>query len=158
MSAAYPLCTHDASVIPFLSVRRLHQEPLQLEPLGFLFLAFFATILVIQFFSMLWHRYGTFLHIIASTDLRYCQKRVASGRMDAEEAVATVKQLQTLKGEKFFGKRRDIGKSNTVPPSKRKKPKKQARAGNEIRLKWINIHVFFYKHTLFFSSAWGCLS
>ncbi|VDN19299.1 unnamed protein product [Cylicostephanus goldi] len=41
---------------------------LQLEPLGLVFLIFFMSILIIQFFAMLCHRFGTLAHIIASTE------------------------------------------------------------------------------------------
>lgn len=42
---------------------------LTLEPIGFIFVAFFAVILIIQFIAMLFHRFGTFSHILASTPL-----------------------------------------------------------------------------------------
>ena len=92
----------------FIPIKRLHNEPLRFEPLGFGFLVFFASILLVQFISMLWHRYGTLLHLLASTDLKVFQR--GSGRNghgqrrgeftadNVEEAVEQVKVLQQLKG------------------------------------------------------------
>ena len=54
------------------------KEYLQLEPIGLVFVFFFALILVIQFTAMLFHRFGTFAHILASTSLDwYCCKKVS---------------------------------------------------------------------------------
>ncbi|CAF0924460.1 unnamed protein product [Rotaria sordida] len=92
----------------FIPIKRLHNEPLRFEPLGFGFLVFFATILLVQFVSMLWHRYGTLLHLLASTDLKIGHRsRGKNGRGhrrgdfatdNVEDAVEQVKVLQQLKG------------------------------------------------------------
>lgn len=42
-----------------------------IEPLGLLFLVIFTVLLVVQFFGMIQHRYGTFLLILAHTNLRH---------------------------------------------------------------------------------------
>ncbi len=92
----------------FVPIKRLHNEPLRFEPLGLAFLLFFATIQIVQFVSMLWHRYGTLLHLLASTDLKFGRRN--SGRNshghqrgdftvdNVEDAVEQVKVLQQLKG------------------------------------------------------------
>ena len=49
---------------------------LQLEPIGLVFVFFFALILVIQFSAMLFHRFGTISHILASTELNLFSKKV----------------------------------------------------------------------------------
>jgi chitin synthase len=92
----------------YIPIKRLHNDPLRFEPLGFCFLVFFASILLVQFVSMLWHRYGTLLHLLASTDLKVCQRssggngRNGNRRGDftdnVEDAVEQVKVLQQLKG------------------------------------------------------------
>ncbi|UJR08979.1 hypothetical protein I4U23_013229 [Adineta vaga] len=92
----------------FIPIKRLHNEPLRFEPLGLGFLLFFATILLVQFVSMLWHRYGTLLHLLASTDLKICQssngqtnrnhRRGDFNSDNVEDAVEQVKVLQQLKG------------------------------------------------------------
>lgn len=55
----------------------ISKEYLQLEPIGLVFVFFFALILVIQFSAMLFHRFGTLSHILASTELNFfCSKKV----------------------------------------------------------------------------------
>lgn len=66
------------------------------EPLSVAFLVFFATIILIQFISMLFHRYGTFLHILASTTLKCCSKNYHP--IGIEAIVETVKLMQQIKG------------------------------------------------------------
>lgn len=82
----------------YVPIPRLNYEPLRFEPLGFGFLIFFATILLVQFFSMLWHRYGTVLHLLASTDLKVCTRKFNINQMEVEDVVQTVKVLQQIKG------------------------------------------------------------
>ena len=43
-----------------------------MEPIGLVFVFFFALILVIQFFAMLFHRFGTLSHIMSSCELNTC--------------------------------------------------------------------------------------
>ena len=71
-------------------------EEKHFEPLSVAFLVFFAMIILIQFVSMLFHRYGTFLHILASTGLRCCSKQYEP--IGVEDIVQTVKVLQQIKG------------------------------------------------------------
>ncbi len=82
----------------YVPIPRLNYEPLRFEPLGFSFLIFFASILLVQFVSMLWHRYGTVLHLLASTDLKFCQRKFNINQMEVEDVVQTVKVLQQIKG------------------------------------------------------------
>ena len=82
----------------YIPIPRINYEPLRFEPLGFGFLIFFATILLVQFFSMLWHRYGTVLHLLASTDLKVCARKFNINQMEVEDVVQTVKVLQQIKG------------------------------------------------------------
>lgn len=82
----------------YVPIPRLNYEPLRFEPLGFSFLIFFAAILLVQFVSMLWHRYGTVLHLLASTDLKFCQRKFNINQMEVEDVVQTVKVLQQIKG------------------------------------------------------------
>ena len=64
-------------------------EDKHFEPLSVAFLVFFAIIILIQFVSMLFHRYGTFLHILASTGLHCCSKQYEP--VGVEDIVQTVK-------------------------------------------------------------------
>ncbi|KAJ2953678.1 hypothetical protein O0L34_g1295 [Tuta absoluta] len=78
------------------------KEYLQLEPIGLVFVFFFALILVIQFTAMLFHRFGTLSHILASTELNwFCAKKSEDLSQDAlldKNAIAIVKDLQKLNG------------------------------------------------------------
>jgi chitin synthase len=54
----------------------ISKKYLQLEPISLLFVFFFAFILVIQFTAMMFHRFGTLSHILASTELNlHCGKK-----------------------------------------------------------------------------------
>ncbi|XP_047357161.1 chitin synthase chs-2 isoform X6 [Vespa velutina] len=76
------------------------KEYLQLEPIGLVFVFFFALILVIQFTAMLFHRFGTFAHILASTTLDWfcCKKDVTEETLSSQQAVDMVRDLQKLNG------------------------------------------------------------
>nr|AOE23678.1 chitin synthase A [Phthorimaea operculella] len=78
------------------------KEYLQLEPIGLVFVFFFALILVIQFTAMLFHRFETLSHILASTELNwFCNKKSEDLSQDAlldKNAIAIVKDLQKLNG------------------------------------------------------------
>uniref|UniRef100_A0A336MER8 chitin synthase n=1 Tax=Culicoides sonorensis TaxID=179676 RepID=A0A336MER8_CULSO len=80
----------------------ISKEYLQLEPIGLVFVFFFALILIIQFTAMLFHRFGTLAHILASTELNLtCQKKPEELSQDAlidKHAVEIVKNLQRLQG------------------------------------------------------------
>lgn len=79
----------------------ISKEYLQLEPIGLVFVFFFAFILVIQFTAMIFHRFGTISHILASTELNCCNKKKDDlsqpGLLD-RQAVDIVRHLQRLKG------------------------------------------------------------
>ncbi|CAG0901858.1 unnamed protein product, partial [Darwinula stevensoni] len=80
---------------------RISKEYLQLEPIGLVFVFFFALILFIQFIAMLFHRFGTISHILASTELTCCSKKVDDVSEDAfidKNAVAIARNLQRLRG------------------------------------------------------------
>ncbi|XP_043284738.1 chitin synthase chs-2 isoform X1 [Venturia canescens] len=78
------------------------KEYLQLEPIGLVFVFFFALILVIQFTAMLFHRFGTLAHILASTVLDwYCCKKskdLSEEALLSKHAVEIVRDLQRLDG------------------------------------------------------------
>ncbi|XP_017770728.1 PREDICTED: uncharacterized protein LOC108558345 [Nicrophorus vespilloides] len=81
----------------------ISKEYLQLEPIGLVFVFFFALILVIQFTAMLFHRFGTLAHILAATDLNLfsCSKKkddLSPNALLDRQAVEIVKQLQRLQG------------------------------------------------------------
>lgn len=82
----------DMLYIP-IPIPSLYYQPVLIEPLGVLHLAFFAFISLTQFLAMLCHRYNTFQHILASTKLR---SNIHEG-MRIEDIIDTVKMLQQIK-------------------------------------------------------------
>ena len=49
---------------------KLGDNIVTVDGLGLLFIIFYVVILFIQFFGMLMHRWGTFLHLVAVTELK----------------------------------------------------------------------------------------
>ena len=82
----------DMLYIP-IPIPSLYYQPVMIEPLGVLHLAFFAFISLTQFLAMLCHRYNTFQHILASTKLR---SNIHEG-MRIDDIIDTVKMLQQIK-------------------------------------------------------------
>jgi len=79
----------------------ISKEYLHLEPIGIVLVFFFFAIVVIQFVAMLFHRFGTISHILASTDLNCCTKKedvLSDEALIEKNAVEIVKQMQRLKG------------------------------------------------------------
>lgn len=52
------------------------KQYLQLEPIGLVFLVFFAILLVVQFIAMLFHRFSTFCQILANTKISFAKEEV----------------------------------------------------------------------------------
>ncbi|TRY61889.1 hypothetical protein TCAL_08870 [Tigriopus californicus] len=77
------------------------KEYLHLEPIGIVLVFFFFAIILIQFIAMLFHRFGTISHILASTELN-CFKRkedvLSDEALIEKNAVEIVKQMQKLRG------------------------------------------------------------
>lgn len=75
------------------------KEYLQLEPIGLVFVGFFALILIIQFFAMLFHRFGTLSHILAATEVT-CSKQIEAVTKESaveKEGVRLIREFQKLK-------------------------------------------------------------
>ncbi|XP_050718353.1 chitin synthase chs-2-like isoform X1 [Eriocheir sinensis] len=112
----------------------ISQEHLQLEPIGLVFVFFFALILIIQFVAMLFHRFGTISHILASTELTCCNKKAEDTTEDAfiqRNAVDIVRQLQRLKGidgdyDSDSVQGGQLGRRKTIHNLERHRQKKQA--------------------------------
>ena len=88
----------------------LGDNDLDLEPIGFVFVLFFAIILFIQFVAMLFHRFGTLSHILTSTYLNFtkpCRKQQDIDTIKKQAAVAkdgiglikAVQKMKSLEGE-----------------------------------------------------------
>ncbi|KAF5283180.1 hypothetical protein FQR65_LT02692 [Abscondita terminalis] len=61
----------------------LDERPLELEPIGFVFLIFFFSLLVVQFIGMLFHRLSTLSQILCTTKIR--EKQVKKTEKEEEE-------------------------------------------------------------------------
>ncbi|XP_076350949.1 chitin synthase chs-2-like [Tachypleus tridentatus] len=103
--------------IPETSEIRIDKEYLQLEPIGLVFATFFAIILIVQFLAMLFHRFGTLSHILASIELTCCNQKVEDLTEDAffdKNAIQIARQLQKLKGLEDDDKSEDYGSGDRL--------------------------------------------
>lgn len=78
-------------------------EYLELEPIGFVFLIFFALLLIVQFIGMLVHRFGTFNQILANTNISFSCFTKSVEKLTEEEALESnpielAKQLHRIRG------------------------------------------------------------
>ncbi|XP_035824770.1 chitin synthase chs-2 [Aplysia californica] len=75
-------------------------QVLTLEPISLLFMASFGISLIVQFLSMFFHRMGTFLHIISSTEVN-CMKLNQSeiAAMEVSDKLELVQQLQKFEDD-----------------------------------------------------------
>ncbi|CAG7824713.1 unnamed protein product [Allacma fusca] len=73
---------------------------LQLEPLGLLFVGFYAIVLVVQFIAMICHRWGTFSHIMCHTSIGFFSMStdgLAKENAMEKEGVKVIRKLMKLK-------------------------------------------------------------
>ncbi|OQV22974.1 hypothetical protein BV898_03025 [Hypsibius exemplaris] len=76
---------------------------IQIEPTGIAFLLFFFVLMLVQFIAMLMHRWGTFSHLLASTQLSCCRsKRNMGFDYLREHAVQIARELQSLKNARDY--------------------------------------------------------
>jgi chitin synthase len=59
------------------------KEYLELEPIGVLFIICFGTILIIQFVAMLFHRFGTLSHMLATTQIPWMKRAAKVGTVNS---------------------------------------------------------------------------
>ncbi|XP_034944294.1 chitin synthase chs-2-like [Chelonus insularis] len=78
----------------------IERNYLRIEPIGCLFVFGFGLILFIQFIAMLFHRFDTFIHLLANTDLNFRSskkpKDILSGDLSEIYAQDFVKELHRL--------------------------------------------------------------
>ncbi|KAK4876419.1 hypothetical protein RN001_012841 [Aquatica leii] len=83
---------------------QLNEMPLELEPIGFVFLIFFFSLLVVQFIAMLFHRFSTFSQILSTTYINWNffkslkKEQLTEEEILARNPVKVVKKLFKLKG------------------------------------------------------------
>ncbi|KAK3873993.1 hypothetical protein Pcinc_021038 [Petrolisthes cinctipes] len=110
------------------------EEFLMLDPIGIVFVLFFAIIMLIQFVAMLFHRFGTISHILAFTDLTWCRQKAEDMTENAyieKNAVNIVRELQKLKGidrddDSDGGEGGKLTRRKTIHNLERQRQKKQA--------------------------------
>ncbi|XP_014677029.1 PREDICTED: uncharacterized protein LOC106816900 [Priapulus caudatus] len=76
-------------------------EGQSLDPIGLMFMAFYIVLLVLQFIAMLFHRMGTFMHILSATTISCCGKAVPESTGDDDllkNGVGYAKELANLQG------------------------------------------------------------
>jgi len=107
------------------------KEHLHLEPIGIVLVFFFFAIVVIQFVAMLFHRFGTISHILASTDPN-CGWAAKEDLMSDEalierDAVEIVKQMQRLRGidGDYATDSKELGERQTIHNLERNRVKKR---------------------------------
>lgn len=92
----------NATINPETGEVTVKEEKLEMEPIGLVFVFFFAFILVIQFVGMILHRFGTFSHILASVELSLCSMKSDEDINDDEfiekNGVRIARDLQRLRG------------------------------------------------------------
>jgi hypothetical protein len=76
-----PTGPSDTSFVQFQIL--IAKEYLKLEPIGVLFIICFGTILIIQFIAMLIHRFGTLSHMLATTQINWCQRAAQVGTVNS---------------------------------------------------------------------------
>lgn len=78
------------------------EEKLEMEPIGLVFVFFFAFILIVQFAGMIFHRFGTLSHILASVELSLFNNKsdedISEDAFIDKNAIQIARDLQRLKG------------------------------------------------------------
>jgi chitin synthase len=81
--------------IPFGSLYGRPDQKVQI--LGLIFLILFTLVLILQFVSMLFHRWGTIIEILASTRLFSKHHKYRDSKMTIKEAVDLIKEMELEK-------------------------------------------------------------
>jgi len=82
----------------FIPIPRTDGTCVGIEPLSFIFLSLFTIILTTQFIGMLVHRWGTFLHLIAITQIKWpWSRKMGDVAHDTMAAIELVTQLQKVR-------------------------------------------------------------
>jgi hypothetical protein len=81
-----------------------NENNIKIDALGLMFVMFFVIILLIQFIGMLVHRWGTFMHLIAITEIpNPCSKnlneRALSSKNNARKAKDIIRLCEEIVGE-----------------------------------------------------------
>lgn len=90
----------NATINPDTGEVTVKEEKLEMEPIGLVFVFFFAFILVIQFAGMIFHRFGTLSHILASVEIfpTKSDEDISTDAFIDKNAIQIARDLQRLKG------------------------------------------------------------
>lgn len=92
----------NATINPDTGEVTVKEEKLEMEPIGLVFVFFFAFILVVQFAGMIFHRFGTLSHILASVELGLFSSKsdedFDENAFIDKNAIQIARDLQRLKG------------------------------------------------------------
>ncbi len=81
-----------------IPIGKLYNRPNQkVQILGLVFLILFTIVLVLQFLSMLFHRWGTIAEILSSTRLISRHKKYRNTQLTVQEAVDLLKEMELEK-------------------------------------------------------------
>lgn len=88
------------TLVPETNEIIIDKEYLEMEPIGLVFVGFFGLILFIQLVGMLFHRFGTLSHILASVEFNFCRPQEEELSEDAyldKNAIQIARNLQRLR-------------------------------------------------------------
>lgn len=86
-----------------IPVGALYNKPDQkVQILGLIFLTLFTLVLLLQFLSMLFHRWGTIIEILASTSILSRHHKYRDSKMTIQEAVDLIKEMELEKNGNFM--------------------------------------------------------
>ena len=79
---------NDLQHFMYIPIARFNNgPPLRFQPLGLIFLASFALILITQFVGMFSHRWGTMLHMVSITEIGIGLKNSEQRKVSQEQIV-----------------------------------------------------------------------
>ncbi|KAJ8967543.1 hypothetical protein NQ314_002858 [Rhamnusium bicolor] len=95
---------------------------LQLEPIGFVFLIFFAALMLVQFLAMIYHRFGTYSQIMANTTIDWDLfesdnvENMTEEQILEKDPLKIIKKLARLQGinDDDDDTEADVARRNTV--------------------------------------------
>lgn len=114
------------TLVPETNEIIIDKEYLEMEPIGLVFVGFFGLILLIQLVGMLFHRFGTLSHILASVEFNFCRPQEEELSEDAyldKNAIQIARNLQRLRdldndSDSYGGNR--IGDRKTIQKLERR--------------------------------------
>ncbi|KAK6623467.1 hypothetical protein RUM43_009319 [Polyplax serrata] len=98
---------------------------LELEPVGLIFISFFASVLVIQFLAMLLHRFETLCHLLSNTPLTILKKKKT---MTFREKLENARKQFNIQNARMSGNLRDDMEEQILVDEEKGVDKRKSRA------------------------------